>query len=323
MFDYTPMILKIWVQCTLKSLKVLSFFIVLEFLTIWSECMNTINRLMKVETKDNLLQHSDSGESKLNNLDPLYYLQKLIVSDSKKISDCLDPTNCSLDNTLTLFIAALVLIPIFIHHVWGYLAFHSQGRNENSSNREEGSNSRLSEILNIGLVNILDFSFKNLSIFLYYIFFNKIFVSANFNKDVLYIIISAVFLILYTFFYFYKVNYIMLLMKLDSRDSLHYDCFSQNYDQLLFIVKILITINKNLIYTNSNSSYVKHIISLDYLMLFFLFNFTLKMCLNIVKSKNLILVTNLRLNCLRFFLTIYLCEKLSCFTFLIYSQFIN
>jgi hypothetical protein len=315
MFDYTPMILKLWVQCTLKSLKILSFFIVLEFLTIWTECMNSINRLLKVYTKDNILQHTDSGESKLNNLDPLYYLQKLIISDSNKISDCTDLTSCSLDNSLTLFIVALVIIPIVFHHVWAYFAFHSQGREDNSSNPEEGSNSRLSEMLNIGLVNILDFSFKNLSIFLYYIFLNKIFVNAYYNTDVLYIVISAVFLILYTFFYFYKVNYIMLLMKLDSRDSLHYDSFSQNYDQLLFILKILITINKNLIFTNSSNSYVKHIISLDYLILFFLFNFTIKMCLNIVKSKNLILVTNLRLNCLRFFLTIYLCVNIVIFYF--------
>jgi hypothetical protein len=315
MFEYTPMILKFWVQCTLKNMKVLSFFIVLEFLTVWTECMNTITRLMKVYSGDNLLNQNDFGVSKLNNLDPLYYLQKLMISENNKISDCTDSTNCSLDNTLTLIIAILVLVLLIIHHASGYLAYRNQSRNQISSSGVDNSNSRLSEMLNLALVNVLDFSFKNLSIFLYYIFFNKIFVAAYFNTDILYIIISAVFLILYTFFYSYKVNYIMLFMKLDSHDSLHYDCFSQNYDLLLFIVKIIIAINKNLLFINSNNSWGKHIISLDYLILFFLFNFTIKMCLNITSNKNLILVTNLKLNCLRFFLTIYLCVYILMFSF--------
>lgn len=244
---------------------------------------------------------------KLNYLDPLYYLQKLIFSDNRIISDCKDSTSCSLDNTLTVIIAALVLIPLFIQHVWGYFAFHSKNKNEISDNEEKGSNSRLSEILNISLVNFLDFSFKNLSIFLYYFFFNKIIIAVYFKTDMLYIVISALFIILYSFFYFYKVYYLLLFMKLDSRDSLHYDCFSQNYDLLLLIVKIIITINKNLLFINSNNSYSKQIIFLDYLILLLIFNFTIKMCLNILSNKNLILVTNLKLNCLRFFLTIYLC----------------
>jgi hypothetical protein len=304
MFDYTPMILKFWVQHSLKSPKALFLLIIIEYFSIWAECLNTISRLLRVFQGNGRLDADDLDLSKLNVLNPLYYLQKVVLGENTKISQC-SSTTCSIDNTILLVILLGLMGLMFVHHLWGYLGYHNLMK-KNISQSSEAKNAKFSDLLNFLLINALDIVFKILSVFLYYIFFNKIFVAFFFNTDIIYGILSIIFILLFTFFSYFSIKYVLLFMRLDSNDSLHYDNFSKNYDSLFLVIKIIISINKNLLLINNDTSTIRLIVSLDYLLLFCIFNFMIKSIINITNDKNLSLVANLNLNLLRLFNVLYI-----------------
>jgi hypothetical protein len=200
-----------------------------------------------------------------------------------------------------------------IHHL---MAFYFHITNKNSSQVSGEKNSPFSEMINLLLVNIIDLILKIFSVFIFFIFFNKIFVSFYFNTDLVIAIISIVFVIIFTFFSYYHINFVILYMRIDPHDSLHYDNFSKNYDLLLLLIKIIIAINKNLILINNGiSSNVRLIMALDYLLIICLFSYSNKVIMNIINDKNLNLLTNLNFNLLRLYNTMFLCVYITMYFF--------
>jgi hypothetical protein len=252
---------------------------------------------------------------KLNALNPVYYLQNQILSGKYEISSC-TAADCSLNNSTLLIIAGVVFSLISIHHLSGYYIHLTTNSNKKVSHHLESENSKLLNFFNFLLVNLLDLIFKIFSIFIFYVFFNKIFVSFYFNTDIVIGVLSILFLLFFTFYSYFHAYYILLFMRIDSNDSLHYDNFSKNYDLLLLIIKIIIGLNKNLILINNNDAHkMRLILALDYLLIFCIFNYTVKMILNIVNDKNLNIVTNFNFNLFRLFNTIFLCVNLIIYLF--------
>jgi hypothetical protein len=307
MFNYTPSLLKLWIQASIKNSRFLYFLIIAEFFSIWAECLNPLVRLLRFYTGANMIDADDIALFQLNALNPVHHLQKLILTDKLRISDC-KAEDCSIGNSLILIIVSIFTAFTLIHHYWGYYIHKNISLSSSPQDGDGDKNSNSFDFLNFLLVNILDIIFKLFSIFIYYIFFNKIFVSFYFNSDLVFAIISLVFLLFFTFFSYFHSNFILLFIRLDSHDSLHYDNFSKNYDLLLLIIKIIIALNKNLILINNDEApVIKIIMALDYLLIFFLFNYTIKIQLNILNDKNLNLITNFNLNLLRLFNTLFLC----------------
>jgi hypothetical protein len=280
---------------------------IISYLSIFTECLNTIARLIKVYSRQGQIDADDLALSKLNAMNPVHYLQKQILLDKYKISNC-TATDCSLDNTLILIIAGVVTALIGIHHLMAFYFYYSN-LNKNSTHGSDAKNSPLSELINLVLVNVIDLILKIFSIFIYYIFFNKIFLSFYFNTDIVFGIVSVLFLIFFTFFSYFHVNYVLLFLRFDSHDSLHYDSFSKNYDLLMLAIKIIIAINKNLILINNGQENIIRItMALDYLLIISLFGYLNKVIMNIINDKNLNLVTNLNFNYLRIFNILFLCN---------------
>jgi hypothetical protein len=155
---------------------------------------------------------------------------------------------------------------------------------------------------------------------------NKFFVSFALSSDVIYAVLSIIFLLIFLLGYLFQINYVVLMLKMDAKDTLHFDSFSQNYDYLLFILKIIISLNKNILLVNTNNEYQKHVIALDYIIIFLIFNFVIKMVLNIMRIKSLNLIINLKMNIFRLFLCIFLCVYFCIYFFFnyfsIYDTFI-
>ena len=230
MFDYTSSILKIWVKSSMKNANLITFLMIISIYSIFTECLNTIARLFKFYTRQEVLDADDIHLSKLNSVNPLHYLQNFILSGNISISQC-SATNCSLDNTLILVIAGLVTGLFIIHHLMAYY-FHFISTSSKSSNSQDpsenrGSNSSLSDLFNLILVNFIDVILKIFSVFIFYIFLNKIFVSFYLNTDIVIAVISVVFLIFFTCFSYFHINFIILFTRLSSYECLHYDNFSK------------------------------------------------------------------------------------------------
>jgi hypothetical protein len=303
MFDYTPVVISTWVLSSFKNAKIISLLVILEFLTLWIECINSITRLVQTFKGQSNLLVNDFTFSKLNSINPLSYVQDMALGGLENISQC-TATSCAFENSLTLVLTILIVILLIFHHYSSYLNYKQYQIND-ITHSSEGKTSKALEILNLLTINLLDLIFKVFSIFLFFVFFNKIFVGLYFKTDYAYVVISAIFISIFLACYIYQVKYIILLLRVDHKDSLHYDSFSQNYDLLLLFLKIIITFNKNLLLINSIDEYNRHILFLDYCVVFCIFNFTIKMILTIFNDKNLTIVTNFNLNLLRLYLTIH------------------
>jgi hypothetical protein len=318
MFEYLPSLLSFWVKSSTKNPMYNTLFVFIEFLTFWIECFNSFARLLGEEEKIILMNHDDNANRDndtkflhLNTLNPIHYLKKFIFSENLKISDCSSSLNCSMNNLLTLIIAIVITTIILVHHLWGYLS-HLKIKNTNTKKDSKNNNNNSSEgskFLNFLLINFLDLIFKIFGIFIFFIFFNKMIVSFYLNSDIVYAVISLIFLIFFTFFSFFQINYIVLFMRLDSHDSLYYDKFSKNYNTLIFVLKIIIALNNNLIFicNDDKASVMRIITALDYLLIICLFSYTAKMLWNIVFDRNLIFVTNYKFNLLRLFNMTFVC----------------
>jgi hypothetical protein len=316
MLEYTPEVLKTYVHHIIKNSKIVTLLIFLEFLTIWVECIDSVSRILQVANGNPTVNADVENLTKLSALNPLYYIQKLILSDNLTTATCTSST-CGPSNIITLAVGIGLFILILLHHL-SCLFIYTNYTKKEIARQENTEGSKLFEIFNFVSVNLLDLLYKVPSVFAIYFFMNKFFVSFALSADLLYGILSIVFLVLFLLGYLFQVNYVVLMLKMDGRDTLHYDSFSQNYDYLFFILKIIISFNKNLLLINTNNVYQKHVIALDYIILFLILNFVIKMILNIMRIKSLTLVTNLKLNLFRLFLCIFLCIYFSLYIFFNY-----
>jgi hypothetical protein len=306
MFDYTPVALNNWVLYAFKNIKLVSFFIILEYLSFWTECVNTVTRRATVYSDYLTL-------SKLNNANPLDYLQNTIITSSITDSECTS-TTCSFSNVSIVVLASLIILFLGLHHFITYFQYQKYLKND-ISQISDAKSRKIIELFFKVFINIIDFTFKTLSIFLYYIFINKVFIGLYFKNDYTYVIISILFLVTFTFMYYFQVKYILLYLKLDHQGSLQYDSFSQQYDYTFLVIKILIATNKNLLLINKDDKFNHQVACIDYLIIFFIFYFTLKMTIELISNKNLVIITNLKLNLIRLFLAMYLCVYIVLFAF--------
>ena len=123
MLDYTEEVLKTWVKHSIKNLKLISFFILLEFWTVWISCINSILRLLLVyQGKDNLNTVDERGLSKLSALNPLNYLHEIIMLEKTRIIDCM-PEECALSNENIFKIGGGVTLMLIIHHLTSFIIF--------------------------------------------------------------------------------------------------------------------------------------------------------------------------------------------------------
>ena len=312
MFEYTREVLKTWLKHSFKSSKLIIFFLFLEFCTIWIEVIMTIKRLLLVFGGATFIPSDDSKISKLSVINPLMYIQELSIGHLENVSECSD-SNCSIDNLTIIKISAVLICLLLLHHIICMITFK---KNDELSLNENEESSKVITSINFILIKLLDVIFKILSIFCIYILINKIIIGLYLGIDTPYVIISAVCLLFFILCYFYQISYIFLYFKYDSNETLHYDSFSNGYDTVLFFVKIIICLNKNLIFIkNETNNVLRFTIFFDYLLIFILFNLTYKILKETLINKSLSIITNLNLNFLRLFFLIYLCVYLLVFTF--------
>jgi hypothetical protein len=129
-----------------------------------------------------------------------------------------------------------------------------------------------------------------------YVLLNKIIFSLYLGVDVFYVILSGICLIFFILCYYFQIQYVALYFKLDSKESFHYDKLTQNFDLIIFLQKITISLNKSLISIINNNNVLRYVIFLDYLLIFLLFILTYDITRDILVNKNLLIVTNLKLN---------------------------
>lgn len=305
--------IKTWIAYSFKNTKIISLVIILEFLTIWIECINSILRLFKTSYGLSSFQANDFIFSNLNSFNCLSYIQEIALGGLHSISQC-TATSCSFSNFPILFSIFIIFLLLTFHHCYSFLIFNDFKIND-LSHSSEWKISNILDILNFITINIIDFMFKILGIFIFFICFNKIFVGLYFNTDYIFIGILCIFLSFFVSCYLYQVNYVILFLPVDNKESLHYDFFSKNYDILLLILKILITLNKNLILINTNNKCTALILFFDYCIVLTVLYFSLKNLLTIFYDKNLILVTNFNLNLLRSLLIIHISMCLIIYSF--------
>ena len=107
MFEYTSTLLKIWVHNGMKDTKLIFLLMIISYFTIFTECLNTIARLINIYRGIDQLDAEGLALSKLNAVNPLHYLQKQILFEKISIS-YFSATDCSIDNTLILIISGIV-----------------------------------------------------------------------------------------------------------------------------------------------------------------------------------------------------------------------
>jgi hypothetical protein len=312
MFEYTSEVLKTWVSHSFKNKKLIMFFLMLEFSTIWIEVVMTIKRLLLIFNGATFIPSDDSKVSKLSVINPLMYIQEWTIGHLENVSEC-SLSTCTKDNTTILKISGVTIGLLLLHHLICKMSFKKKDKINLNQNEED---SKLLIFINFFLINLLDVIFKILSIFLMYILLNKIIVSLYLEIDTLYVIISAICLIFFILCYFYQVSYIFLYFKFDHKHTFQYDNFSKNYDLIILFVKFIICLNKNLIFIkNDFNKVLKFTIFFDYLLIFLLFNLTYKIFRETVINKTLTIITNLNLNIIRLFFLTYLCFYITVFTF--------
>jgi hypothetical protein len=309
MFDYTPEILKTWVTHSFKNQKLISFFLLLEFFTIWVEVIMTIKRLLLIFNGATFIPSDDSKISKLSALNPLMYIQQWTLGNYEDVSKCSE-TDCTVSNLIVAETSGVIFVLIVLHH---FISLMTYKQNDKIQLNQTEKESKLIDLINFLLVNLLELLFKIFSIFAMYILLNKIMISIYLNVDLVWVIISSICIVFFLFYYYFQVQYVFLYFKLDGKNSLHYDNLTKNYDTVFLLVKLIIALNKNLIFLNNNE--IKYVTFLDYLLIFLLFNITYKFTREILVDKNLLIVTNLKLNLLRLFFLIYLCSYIIVFTF--------
>jgi hypothetical protein len=312
MFEYTSEVLKTWVTHSFKNKRLIFFFLLLEFSTIWIEVIMTIKRLLMIFNGATFIPSDDSKISKLSVINPLMYIQELTIGHLENVSECSE-SNCTMDNSTILKISGVTIGLLLFHHFICKMSFKKKDKINLNQN---GEDSKLLFFINFLLINLLDIIFKILSIFCMYILLNKIIISLYLEIDTVFVVISGICLVFFILCYFYQVSYIFLYFKFDSKDTFQYDNFSKSYDLVILFIKFIVCLNKNLIFIkNDFNKVLKFTIFFDYLLIFLLFNLTYKIFRETMINKTLSIVTNLNLNIIRLFFLTYLCLYITFFTF--------
>jgi hypothetical protein len=316
-------LLNFWVNFIIKSPSYIITLIILEFLTVWVECLNSMSRILKFYVGHKKFSFNDLDYSQINYANPLYHLQRAVTANHHKITDC-TPGGCTLSDKFIIIMAMIMFGLVLIHHG---IAFYIYYNNMHFKLSDPENSSKLLDIFLSFLINFLDFSYKCLAFFITYILVNKDLIGFITGESYTYLFIAYVVLTIYKATYTFQINYILLYTRLDENDYFPCDKFTKFYDLLMCFLKSLICTNKNLIFltTDPKNTLISYswVIIVDYAVIFLILAFTFKVINNIFNEKFYFIILHLKPNIVRLTLTIFLSTYIIIYTFFHYITFTN
>jgi hypothetical protein len=305
MLEYTPMVISNWVKYSIKDEKVIILLLLAEFWTIWIESINSSIRINNFFLGSN--HDININVTKLNYLNPIHYMKNFKPNSN---DEC-QALGCYMSDSVLIAIISLVFFFFLVFHVISFWQFKLYLKN-GIHKYEKSSN--FTFLLNLISVNMMDLFFKTFGIIILFTLMNKILNGFFESYDILLVTICVLFFLLFIALYIYQISYIILYFKISKRDTFRYDKFSQYYDSYLFIIKLLISINENLLILNANKKFSAFIIFLDIFLICVIYIFIVASLRNTLVLGNISLIGNYNINIVRFFLSFYLVVIITLFT---------
>lgn len=323
MFEYTQVLLSFWVKFIIKSQSYIIALIILEFLTVWVECLNSMSRILRFYVGHTKFSFNDLDYSQINYANPLHHLQSAVTANTHKITDC-TPGSCTLSDKFIIIMAMIMFGLVLIHHG---IAFYIHFTNLHFKLSDPEKSNKLLDLILVFLINFLDFSYKCLAFFITYILVNKDVIGFVTGESYTYLFIAYIVLTIYKSTYTFQINYILLYSRIDEKDYFPCDKFTKLYDLLMCFLKSLICTNKNLIFltTDPDNKFISYswVIGLDYAVIFLIVAFTFKVINNIFNEKFYFIILHLKPNIIRLTLTMFLSTYILIYTFFNYITFSN
>lgn len=256
----------------------------LEFISIFVEIINSCYKIVTVNynTEPSMLLIN------LKYISFYYYL--------KQVNTCSN-NPCFLPDYLFYIIIGFVII-IFLLFLMIIKMDERINYNKKDS-KKTISSPKL--ILNFLIVNSLDILFHIMGLFVIYMSINKL-IDSIVNQNYINLIISLIILVIFLYSYFIYVLYVNIIIQF-SYISFHYDYkFSKDYDLLLIILKVIISVENNIVqFAVNHDSKILYVNIIIILTLCFYF---MKILINLYK-KEVLFIVNLKYNIFRLALIIF------------------
>ena len=242
------------VNYTIRSKFVMKVVLIIEYLAIFIESMNSIRYLYRDEEPTT----SDKARYIVNQFNPFNYIIKIVNCQNPNISKT---SGCNIPDNLIFYLCFVIYF--ILHFLYSHKYENSIKQTIKVEDRENHDNDRkilkgsFSQTLLINFFNII---LRLVSIFLFYLNISTLissvlWMSNNatfFSLQLVQFIMAASFMSFSIVFEYNLIRYSTLMFRYNDVNS-HFECFfSKKYDIYLLILKILIPLRTALEYFDIN-----------------------------------------------------------------------